>query len=101
MSRIKLIKAVAQKLDVSEDEAGEFVTQMMDTLIESLVATREVELDGFGTFVIKKSQPRTAINIQTREEYPIPAQDFPAFEPADALISAVIPLWQHPTVAAK
>jgi nucleoid DNA-binding protein len=100
MSRIMLIKAVAQKLDISEDEAGEFILQMVDTLTESLIENRSVELDGFGTFVIKTSKPRTAVNIQTREVYAIPPQDYPAFEAAADLIEAVTPRWQPPVVAA-
>lgn len=101
MSRIKLIKAVAQELHISDDEASEFILQMVDTLTEALIKNRCVEFDNFGTFMIKTSKPRTAVNIQTREVYPIPAQDYPAFEPADALIEAVTPSWQPPVVAAR
>lgn len=100
MSRIGFIEAVAQKLDISEDEAGEFILLMVDTLTESLIKSRRVELDEFGTFLIKTSKPRTAINIQTQEVYPIPPQDYPAFEPAAAFVEAVLPRPQPPVVAA-
>ncbi|MCI0711478.1 MAG: HU family DNA-binding protein [Chloroflexi bacterium] len=100
MSRIRLIEALAQKLDVSEDEASEFIVQMVDTLTEALIEQRRVEFDDFGTFSMKTSKPRTAVNIQTQEVYPIPPQDYPAFEPAAALIEAVLPRPQPPVVAA-
>ena len=61
----EIVFAVAEKLDMTQLAAKEIVQNVLDTITETLVEERRIELRNFGVFEVKKRAARKAINPKT------------------------------------
>lgn len=88
MNKKELIEAVADKA-CSKKEATELVNAVLDTIVAQLTKGKDVDLAGFGKFVVKKRKARTGVNPATGEKIKIAATKVPNFKAAKALKEAV------------
>jgi len=68
---VELRKAVAEYANTSEKEAGEFLTALLDSVVEGLKADKQVKIKGLGSFSLKAISPRKSVNIATGETFTI------------------------------
>ena len=90
MNKTELVKAVAEKAEVSPAVAAQAVAATFDTIQATLKKGEPVVLIGFGTFGVKKVAARKGRNPQTGEELKIKAHTAPFFKAGKGLKDAVV-----------
>lgn len=89
MNKAQLIKAVADKTEVSQKTTGLTLNAVLETIIEALASGDKVVLVGFGTFESRDRKAREGRNPKTGETIDIPATVVPAFSAGKQFKDAV------------
>lgn len=84
MTKADIILKVSTKTAVEETIVRVVLESFMITVKDSLANNENVNLRGFGSFVVKQRKQKTGRNIYEQTNVIIPAQDVPAFKPADS-----------------
>ena len=85
MNKSQLIKAVAEKSELSQKQVGETWNLIEATILESLAAGEKIQLSGFGTFEVRERAARKGRNPKTGEAVDVPACKYLAFVSAKAV----------------
>lgn len=80
MNKKQFIKAVADKANFTQKDAGIAFEAMAATIAETLKAGEKISIDGFGTFEMKTRAAREGINPKTMEKVSIPEGKSPVFK---------------------
>ena len=75
----ELVQEISKKANVTQKEATEVLSSLIDTIQKTVAKGKKVTLVGFGTFEPRKRAARTGRNPQTGKELKIPAKTVPAF----------------------
>ena len=89
MTKIELVKMVAEKTGIDQPTAMAAVEGVIDSLKESLINKESVFIRGWGTWTLKHRAQKTARNISKNTTMIIPAHDIPAFKPSKSFVNAV------------
>ena len=89
LAKKDLIEVIVAKTGCTKKAATEAMNELVDTTVATLKKGGEVEVSGFGKFVVKKRKARKGINPSTGETIKIAASKVPAFKAAKALKDAV------------
>lgn len=89
MNKTELIKAVAEKAELTHKDAAKVLDSVLETITNSLANDDKVQIIGFGTFEVRERSARKGRNPQTGEEIEIAATKAPAFKPGKELKEAV------------
>ena len=89
MTKIELVKAIAEKTGIDQPTAWAAVEGFIDTLKESLVNKENVYIRGWGTWTLKHRAKKTARNISKNTTLVIPAHDIPYFKPCKDFMEQV------------
>ncbi len=89
MNKAELVEEVASRTGLTKKAARETVDTITSAITDSLARGEKVTLVGFGSFKVRKRNPRRGRNPQTGKEIQIPAKDVPKFEPGKNLKGAV------------
>lgn len=89
MNKVQLAAKVAEKAQIKKNQAEPLVEYVFEAIEETLAKGEEVNISGFGKFVIKETAARTARNLQTGEPIEVPAGKKPAFKAAKNLKESV------------
>jgi len=89
MNKKELIKAVATKTGFSQKDITEVVDVILGTISDTLVDGNEVNIAGFGKFLVQERAAREGVNPRTGEALHIEASKTPKFKPGKALKDAV------------
>ena len=89
MHKPELLAAMAAKSGLSRADAGKTLTAFCDVVGETLGQGGEVQITGFGSFVISERAARTGRNPQTGATLRIAASKAPKFKAGKALKEAV------------
>lgn len=84
-----LVDKVAAATEISKAEASKVVAAVIDAVKAELVAGNEVNIAGFGKFVVRNRAARAGKNPSTGETIQIAATKAPAFVAGKALKDAV------------
>ena len=79
MNKEELVQEIAKKAKVTQKEASEVLSTLIDVVEKTVAKGKKVTLVGFGTFEARKRAARTGRNPQTGKEIKIPAKTVPAF----------------------
>ena len=79
MNKEELVQEIAKKAKVTQKEAAEVLTSLVETVQKTVAKGDKVTLVGFGTFESRKRAARTGRNPQTGKEIKIAAKKVPAF----------------------
>lgn len=79
MNKEELVQEISKKANVTQKEATEVLSSLIDTIQKTVAKGKKVPLVGFGTFEPRKRAARTGRNPQTGKELKIPAKTVPAF----------------------
>jgi integration host factor subunit alpha len=89
MTKQEIINDVARELNVKAKEAKPIVEEIFGTLKRSLESGINIEISGFGKFIIRKKNARTGRNPMTGEEAEITARKVVTFKPSKLFRDAV------------
>lgn len=89
MNKSELIDAVATGADISKAAAGRAIDAIVDGITGALKDGDQVNLVGFGTFLVRDRAARTGRNPRTGETINIAAAKVPSFKAGKALKDAV------------
>lgn len=89
MNKHDLIKAIAEKANLTQTQAAVFLQAFESTVTQALAQGDTVALIGFGSFTVKDRAERTGRNPKTGEEIKIPACKVPVFKAGKALKDAL------------
>ena len=89
MNKGDLIEAVFNKIGGTKKGSEEAVDTVFDKIMRALSKGDEVAISGFGTFLTKKRQARTARNPRTGATVQVPATQVPKFRAGKGLKEAV------------
>jgi len=79
VNKEELVQEIAKKAKVTQKEASEVLSTLIDVVEKTVAKGKKVTLVGFGTFEARKRAARTGRNPQTGKEIKIPAKTVPAF----------------------
>ena len=79
MNKEELVQEISKKASVTQKEAAEVLSTLIDTIRKTVKKGGKVTLVGFGTFESRKRAARIGRNPQTGKELKIPAKTVPAF----------------------
>ncbi|MBR5899780.1 MAG: HU family DNA-binding protein [Clostridia bacterium] len=80
MNKNELIRALANKLNITLKSAAAALDGTIDVITDALNAGEKVQISGFGTFEIKSKSAREGVNPKTGEKIKISASKIPAFK---------------------
>ena len=89
MLKPELVAAIADKADLSKDQAGHLLNTILEEITNALGENDPVTLIGFGSFVRRHRGARAGKNPQTGEALTIKASNTVAFKPGKQLKEAV------------
>ena len=89
MNKSELTSAVADKADISKDDAGKAVDAVFDAVTKAMADGDEVNVPGFGKFSVGRREARKGRNPRTGEEVDIAASNSPKFKAAKGLKDAL------------
>ncbi len=79
MNKGELVDLVAQNADIPKKMVDAVISEVFNTIIETVSTGEKVTLVGFGSFEARKRQAREGRNPRTGEPMQIPATQVPAF----------------------
>ena len=80
MNKSQLIAAIAEKSGLTKDQSQKALEAFTETVEATLKGGDEIRLVGFGTYSVKETKERTAINPATREKMVVKASKKPVFK---------------------
>lgn len=80
MTKAELVDNVAEKVNLTKKQTEVVVNILFSSITEALSAGDKVELRGFGSFRIRKRNPREGRNPKTGDAVHIPAKKVPFFK---------------------
>ena len=89
MTKTELVEQVADRADLTKQDAARAVDALLGTVEDALRRGSEVSLTGFGKFHVAERGSRMGVNPRTGERIEIPASKRPHFSPGSALKDAV------------
>lgn len=82
MNKQDLINKIAAEQKVTKVRAEEIVNAIFSTVVEELKAGEDVKIPGFGSFVVKMRNQRTAVIPNSNKKIIVPAYRVVGFKPA-------------------
>ena len=89
MLKPELVAAIADKADLSKDQAGHLLNTILEEITNALGENDPVTLIGFGSFVQRHRGARAGKNPQTGEALTVKASNTVGFKPGKHLKEAV------------
>lgn len=89
ITRAHLCEAVYKKGGLSRMESVTLVELVLQEITDCLMRGEAVKLSAFGSFVVRKSRPRTGRNPKTGKKVPIPARRVMVFKPSAVLTGRI------------
>ncbi|MBU0484241.1 MAG: integration host factor subunit beta [Proteobacteria bacterium] len=80
MNKSQLIEALAQKIDIPLREASPIAGTILDTMISALAGGNNIEIRGFGSFVIKEYDSYVGRNPKSGDKIKVPPKRLPFFK---------------------
>ena len=80
MTKAELVEKVADKIQLTKKQTETVVNLLLNSITEALSEGDKVELRGFGSFRIRKRNPREGRNPKTGDTVQIPAKRVPFFK---------------------
>ena len=80
MTKAELVEKVADKIQLTKKQTETVVNILLNSSTEALSGGDKVELRGFGSFRIRKRNPREGRNPKTGDTVQIPAKRVPFFK---------------------
>jgi integration host factor subunit beta len=85
MTKAELVEDVARAAELTKKDAERLVEIVFESIIETLNHGEKIELRGFGSFRLRKREPRKGRNPKTGDKVDVPPKRVPYFKPGKEL----------------
>jgi integration host factor subunit beta len=85
MTKADLVEEVSRVSELTKKDAELIVETVFLSVIRALHAGDKVELRGFGSFRLRKREPRKGRNPKTGDRVDVPSKQVPYFKPGKEL----------------
>ena len=85
MNTKEFIIELKNRLNLDEDKAGMLLDSTVKTIEKELLNNNSVNIQGFGTFEVRKKEERISVNPTTKQRMLIPPKLTLAFKPSSTL----------------
>jgi DNA-binding protein HU-beta/integration host factor subunit beta len=89
MTKKDMARAIAEDSGITQVQAKAIVQQVFDSVVETLLPERRIELRNFGVFEVTERGPRRARNPRTGERVSVPAKRVVTFKPGQVMAERV------------
>ena len=96
MTKKDMARAIAEDSGITQVQAKAIVQQVFDSVVETLLTERRIELRNFGVFEVTERRPRRARNPRTGESVSVPAKRVVTFKPGKVMEERVARLIEVP-----
>ena len=85
MTKAALVEEVARVADLTKKHSEVIVDAVVRSIINALHRGEKIELRGFGSFRIRRREPRKGRNPKTGDRVDVPSKRVPYFKPGKEL----------------
>jgi DNA-binding protein HU-beta len=91
MTKNELVKVLALRTKISEDQASSVIDAFIDQIKEQLSRGEKVTISGFGSFVISQRKAKTFVNPKTGVAHQLPERVLPHFKAGEVFRRMIKP----------
>jgi DNA-binding protein HU-beta len=91
----ELQTALAGKLEMSTSEIDLFLQSTVDVMVDQLKANKTINIQGFGSFEVRKKEERVTVNPLTKVRSMVPAKLSLAFKTSTVYKDKIKDLPRH------
>jgi integration host factor subunit beta len=85
MTKAELVEEVSRASDLTKKHSEVIVDRIFKAIIEALHRGEKIELRGFGSFRLRRREPRKGRNPKTGDKVDVPPKKVPYFKPGKEL----------------
>ena len=85
MTKAALVEQVARVADLTKKHSEVIVDTVVRSIIDALHRGEKIELRGFGSFRLRRREPRKGRNPKTGDRVEVPSKRVPYFKPGKEL----------------
>jgi integration host factor subunit beta len=85
VTKAELVEEVSRVSDLTKKHSEVIVDTVFKTIVEALHRGEKIELRGFGSFRLRRRQPRKGRNPKTGDRVDVPPKKVPYFKPGKEL----------------
>ena len=85
MTKAELVEEVSRVSDLTKKHSEVIVDTVFKSIIDALHRGEKIELRGFGSFRLRKREPRKGRNPKTGDKVDVPPKRVPYFKPGKEL----------------
>lgn len=85
MTKAELVEEVSRVSDLTKKHSEVIVETVFQSIIDALHRGEKIELRGFGSFRLRKREPRKGRNPKTGDKVDVPPKRVPYFKPGKEL----------------
>jgi integration host factor subunit beta len=85
MTKAELVEEVSRVSDLTKKHSEVIVDTVFKTIIDALQRGEKIELRGFGSFRLRRREPRKGRNPKTGDKVDVPPKKVPYFKPGKEL----------------
>ena len=85
MTKAALVEEVARVADLTKKHSEVIVDAVVQSIIDALHRGEKIELRGFGSFRLRRREPRKGRNPKTGDRVDVPSKRVPYFKPGKEL----------------
>ena len=85
MTKAVLVEQVARVADLTKKHSEVIVETVVRSIIDALHRGEKIELRGFGSFRLRRREPRKGRNPKTGDRVEVPSKRVPYFKPGKEL----------------
>lgn len=89
MTKAALVEEVARVADLTKKHAEIIVDTVFRSIVDALHRGEKVELRGFGSFRLRRREPRRGRNPKTGAPVDVPSKRVPYFKPGKELKESI------------
>lgn len=89
MTRSELIRAIALKSSLTQDQAEEAMKALIDVFVLAVSENESISITGLGRFNVSVKPPAERVNPGTGEKVEVPERKFISFKPSKAFKSRI------------
>ena len=95
MTNKEFIEELSRRLDKTEKDTASLVSSFTECLSQTLQEDKIVNLQGFGSFEVKKKMERISVNPANGKRYLVPPKLVPVFKPGTTVKNRLKELGDH------
>ena len=85
MTNKELIAELSKRLEWTQTQTAQILDQAIAIINSNLANSNSINIQGFGSFEIKKRQERVSVNPVSKQRFLVPPKITPAFRPGQVV----------------